>query len=35
MRSLPRGIVGLLLAVIFCAAMSAVASELSGAHQLA
>ena len=29
MRSLPRGIVGLLLAVIFCAAMSAVASELS------
>lgn len=29
MRNLPRGIVGLLLAVIFCAAMSAVASELS------
>jgi SSS family transporter len=28
-RNLPRGIVGLLLAVIFCAAMSAVASELS------
>jgi SSS family transporter len=29
MHNLPRGIVGLLLAVIFCAAMSAVASELS------
>ena len=29
LRNLPRGIVGLLLAVIFCAAMSAVASELS------
>jgi len=29
MRNLPRGVVGLLLAVIFCAAMSAVASELS------
>ena len=29
MRNLPRGVVGLLLAVIFCAAMSAVAGELS------
>jgi SSS family transporter len=29
MRNLPRGVVGLLLAVIFCAAMSAVASELT------
>jgi len=29
MRNLPRGLIGLLLAVIFCAAMSAVASELS------
>ncbi len=28
-RNFPRGLVGLLLAVIFCAAMSAVASELS------
>ena len=29
MRNLPRGLVGLLLVVIFCAAMSAVAGELS------
>ena len=29
MRNLPRGVVGLLLVVIFCAAMSAVAGELS------
>ena len=29
MRNLPRGIIGLLLAVILCAAMSAVAGELS------
>jgi Na+/proline symporter len=29
MRNLPRGVVGLLLAVIFCAAMSAVAGELT------
>jgi SSS family solute:Na+ symporter len=29
MRNLPRGVVGLLLAVILCAAMSAVAGELS------
>jgi Na+/proline symporter len=29
MRNLPRGVVGLLLAVVFCAAMSAVAGELT------
>ncbi|HVU49783.1 MAG TPA: sodium:solute symporter, partial [Polyangia bacterium] len=33
MNNLPRGLIGLLLAVIFCAAMSSTASELSALGQ--